>query len=71
MKKFLGIPLAIIAAMTAVSCIDEIDDPVSDDQQGELVEMTFTASFADDTKTTLTKNFLYFIFTSLKKCIFR
>lgn len=54
MKKFLGIPLAIIAAMTAVSCIDEIDDPVSDDQQGELVEMTFTASFADDTKTTLT-----------------
>lgn len=53
MKHLFRIILTVIAAIVAVSCMDEIENPQSPDQQeGELVEMTFKASFAD-TKTTL------------------
>lgn len=42
----------VIAAMMAVSCMDEVENPMGENK-GELVEMTFTASYADATKTVL------------------
>lgn len=54
MKNIFKTTLILISVALTISCIDEIDNQVSDNpQDGNLVEMTFTASFGGDTKTIL------------------
>ena len=54
MKNIFKTTLLLISAALTVSCMDEIDNPVSDNpQEGNLVEMTFTASFGEETRTVL------------------
>ncbi len=54
MRNIFKTTLILISAALTVSCMDEIDNPVSDNpQEGNLVEMTFTASFGEETRTAL------------------
>lgn len=54
MKNIIKTTLILISFALTVSCMDEIDNQVSENPQDKnLVEMTFTASFSGDTKTIL------------------
>lgn len=54
MRNIFKTTLILISVALTVSCMDEIDNPVSDNpQDGNLVEMTFTASFGEETRTVL------------------
>lgn len=54
MKNTFRKALMLIAAFVSVSCMDEIENPATENPlEGDLAEMTFTASFAGDTRTTL------------------
>ena len=54
MRNIFKTTLILISVALTVSCMDEIYNPVSDNpQEGNLVEMTFTASFGEETRTVL------------------
>lgn len=53
MKKILKPVLTILAAMMAVSCEKDIQGTQEVPKEGDPVELTFTASFSEDTKTIL------------------